>query len=78
MQDDEITGKIVEYSGYVPSWLNFPFTATLVGIGALSVALFLAARPVMRSTSALQEDDGYDVENYDVVIDRPLIYSICE
>ena len=78
MQDDEISGKPAEPSGFVPSWLTFPFTATLVGIGALSVALFLAARPVMRSTSLLQDDDGYDVENFDMIIERPLIYSICE
>jgi hypothetical protein len=59
------------------NWLTGPFSMTLVGIGALSVALFLASRPVTRLLSSL-DDDGYDVENYDVVIDRPFIYSICE
>jgi hypothetical protein len=78
MYDDEYNTKPADSSGLVPSWLTFPFTVTLVGIGALSVALFLAARPVMRSTSVLQEDDGFDVENYDVVFDKPFIYSICE
>jgi hypothetical protein len=59
--------------------LAVPLTLTLVGIGAISVAFLLASRPDVRKLEiAASEEEGYDVENYDVVKDKPLIYSICE
>ena len=79
MYDDEVLRDqqdeaVPENSGK----MALPITLTLVGLGAISIAFLLAARPDVRTSARDYEEEGYDVENFDVVKDKPFIYSICE
>ena len=54
--------------------LAVPITLALVGISAITVGLIMAGREFRR----LVDDEEANVENYDIVTDKPFIYSICE
>jgi hypothetical protein len=80
MYDDEVLrDEYEEAASAGPGKMALPITLTLVGLGAISIAFLLASRPDVRTAATLDyEEDGYDVENFDVVKDKPFIYSICE
>lgn len=78
MYDDEILRAEYEEASAAPAKMTLPLTLTLVGLGAISLAFLLASRPDVRTSVRDYEEEEYEVENFDVVKDRPFIYSICE
>ena len=52
--------------------LMLPIALTVLGIGALTIAVILASRA--NDKKRMAEDGNYDVENYDVVKGKPFIF----
>jgi hypothetical protein len=51
-----------------------PVTLAILGASAMLMAVML----ITSENTSKSENGSYDVENYDIVGNRPFIYSICE